>query len=160
MTAERPMEDQQTSSQSMKAEPNGEMPPVDVDITPSTGIIDRVIEGSVGKALKHASVRTVFGEPVTEGDRTVIPVARVTANYGFGAGSGRSSDEDENQTGSGSGGGGGGRVKANPIGYIELTAGEARFVPIIDRSAMMAIFASVAGFVLFLTLPRLIRGRQ
>jgi uncharacterized spore protein YtfJ len=141
----------------LKAELNGEIPSVEVDVTPTTGVLDRVIEGTIGKALRHVNAHTVFGDPVTQADRTVIPVARVTANYGFGAGSGRSNDEEDNPTGSG--GGGGGRVKATAIGYIEMTPGAARFVPILDRSAMITSLASFAGFALLLTLPRLIRRR-
>lgn len=155
MAEEQPMEAQTPPPTSAKAKPDGEMPPVDVEITPPTGIMDRVIEGTIGKALSHVNARTVFGEPVTEGDRTVIPVARVTVNYGFGAGSGRSADEKEG--GTGTGGGGGGRVNATAIGYIEMTPGDARFVPIIDRSTLIAGLAPVAGIVLILTLPRLLR---
>jgi uncharacterized spore protein YtfJ len=120
--------------------------------------MDRIIEGAVSKALSHADVRTVFGEPVTHGDRTVIPVARVTANYGFGAGSGQGEGKEEHQRGSG--GGGGGRVKASPIGYIEITNGSAHFVPIIDRTTMLTTLASVAAVALILMLPGMLRSRQ
>jgi uncharacterized spore protein YtfJ len=105
-------------------------------------------------------VRTVFGDPVTQGDRTVIPVARVTANYGFGAGSGQGEGDEEHQRGSGGGGGGGGRVKASPIGYIEMTNGSAHFVPIIDRTTILTTLASVAAVAFILMLPAMLRNRQ
>lgn len=157
MSMEEPLESQDLISGTAKSEVNGEMPPAGVDITPPTGILDRVIEGTIGRALGRASARSVFGDPVTQGDRTVIPVARVSIGYGFGAGSGKSNDEEESPTGSG--GGGGGRVKETPIGYIEMTPGEARFVPIIDRSALLASLVPLAFFGLFFTLPRLLRRR-
>lgn len=140
--------------------PNGEMRPEQVDISTATGMMDRVIEGAIGKALTHADVRTVFGEPVTHGDRTVIPVARVTANYGFGAGGGEGEREDAPQHGSGGGGGGGGRVKAHPIGFIEMSNDSAQFVPIVDRGEMMARFSMLAIVAMFLLLPALFVNRQ
>jgi len=140
--------------------PNGEVPTGDVDIQAASGLMDRIIEGAVSKALSHADVRTVFGDPVTHGDRTVIPVARVTANYGFGAGSGQGEGQMEHQRGSGGGGGGGGRGKASPIGYIEMTGDSAHFVPIIDRTTMLTTLASIAGVALILTLPGKVRSRQ
>ncbi len=155
MTAEHVTETPMTPPVEPKAET---MPPADVEIPETTGIMDRVIEGSIGKALKSVDAHNVFGDPVTQGNRTVIPVARVTINYGFGAGSGRAEDEEKGPTGSG--GGGGGRVRTNAIGYIEMTPDEARFVPILDRSTLITSLISLAGFALFLSLPRLLRRRR
>jgi uncharacterized spore protein YtfJ len=142
---------------------NGEILSENVDVPAASGLLDQIIEGVVGKALSHADVHTVFGDPVTHGDLTIIPVARVTANYGFGAGSGQGEgegeDKKERQRGSG-GGGGGGRVKASPIGYIEMTNGSANFVPIVDRTTMLTTLATIAGVALILTLPGLLRSRD
>lgn len=70
---------------------------------------------SVAERLgEHASVETVYGDPISVGDRTVVSVASV--GYGFGGGGG----ED--------GGGMGGGVGATPVGVVELTADETRFV--------------------------------
>lgn len=69
----------------------------------------------------HAGASAVFGEPVEKGDRVVVPVAQ--SILGTGAGGGSGTDE-------GGGLGGGGGVVARPVGYIEVTSGEARFVPL------------------------------
>jgi len=140
--------------------PNGEVHPENVDMSSASGLMDRVIEGAIGKALTHADVRTIFGEPVAHGDRTVIPVARVTANYGFGAGGGEGQREDVQNRGSGGGGGGGGRVKAHPIGFIEMSNDAARFVPIVDRGEMMTRFGTLAIITMLLLLPALLFNRQ
>lgn len=158
MSEQPEMEAREVPPASPTTKPNGEVPAVDIDVTtPQTGIMERVVEGAVGRALSHADARAVYGDPITQGDRTVIPVARVTVNYGFGAGSGSTPDEKHVEIGSG--GGGGGRVKTNAIGYIELTPDTARFVPIIDRSTIISSLVSLAGIVFFLALPRLVRGR-
>ena len=64
---------------------------------------------------------TVFGDPVEREGITVIPVAK--ARFGFGGGGGAGGREGEE----GSGGGGGGGALVNPVGYIELHDGAARF---------------------------------
>lgn len=142
------------------AKPNGEIRPENVDITTTSGLMDRVIEGAIGKALTHADVRSVFGEPVNHGDRTVIPVARVTANYGFGAGSGEGEREDAHNHGSGGGGGGGGRVKAHPIGFIEMSNDSASFVPIVDRTEILTRLGTIAMIAALFMLPAMLFNRQ
>lgn len=136
----------------------GELKVPDVDMTTPSGIMDKVIEGSIGRVLNQVDAHTVFGDPVTQGDRTVIPVARTTVNYGFGAGSGTSTDEKRG--GTGGGGGGGGRVRSTSIGYIELTPSQARFVPIIDRNTLITGLANFAGVALVLSLPMLLRRKR
>lgn len=69
-----------------------------------------------------ASVRRVFGEPVTMHDRTVIPMARVKTAFGFGGGSGPApaAGDAADRARSSGGGGGGGNGSAEPVGAIEL----------------------------------------
>jgi uncharacterized spore protein YtfJ len=121
-------------------------------------MMDRVIEGAVGKALSHTDVRTVFGEPVKQGEYTVIPVARVTANYGFGAGSGEGERKDAPNRGSG--GGGGGRVRAHPIGFIEMSNDSVQFVPIVDRGEIFSRLGTIALIAALFILPALLFNRQ
>jgi uncharacterized spore protein YtfJ len=85
-----------------------------------------------------ASVKQIYGEPVTVGNRTVIPVARI--RYGFGGGAGRKKQEDQE------GGGGGGGVVAVPAGALEITPEGTRFIPLDDKRTMGAALA--VGFVL------------
>jgi uncharacterized spore protein YtfJ len=89
-----------------------------------------------------ASVKNVYGDPVTAGDRTVIPVASV--RYVFGGGGGAKGDLRE-----GEGGGGGGKVSAKPCGALEITPRGTRFVPFIQPKAVGFAFAVgiVAGAV-------------
>ena len=85
-----------------------------------------------------ASVRNVYGEPVTVGDRTVLPVAKVFFSFGGGGGKGRSQEE-------GSGGGGGGMVRAYPAGALEVTPQGTRFIGVHDVKLLgLAMAAGVA----------------
>jgi uncharacterized spore protein YtfJ len=93
------------------------------------GLLDRI-----------SGARLCFGEPVTSGGRTVIPVARVRTAGGWGWGSG-----DERDGGSGSGGGGGGLVEAKPTGFIEFDDAGARYHPIPDPDRLVTTVKALAG---------------
>ncbi|WP_276259937.1 spore germination protein GerW family protein [Haloglomus litoreum] len=72
--------------------------------------------------LPDADARTVYGDPVTQGDRTVVPAARISHRFGGGFGG-----SGEGQPG-GYGGGGGGGVTAEPAGALEVSPDGTRFV--------------------------------
>ena len=93
-----------------------------------------------------ASVRTVYGEPLSIEGKTIIPVARV--RYGFGAGGGSDSDAEE------SGVGGGGGVEVTPVGVIEITPGETRFVPFEEKRRIVRVLVIGTLIALFLLLRR------
>lgn len=87
---------------------------------------------AVVEQFPAADAETVYGEPVTQGDRTVVPVARVRHRFGGGFGSGGGRDGDTESTGYGGGGGGG--VTAEPAGALEVSAEGTRFVDADERS--------------------------
>jgi uncharacterized spore protein YtfJ len=88
----------------------------------------------------QATVKTLYGEPISVHDKTIIPVAKISFAYGAGAGSGGMGENSTN----GEGGGGGG-VRAIPVGVIEISPGQTRFVPITSRKKLVA--ASFGGLV-------------
>ena len=99
---------------------------------------EQELVASIADRLKASGdVKVVFGEPQVIEGKTIVPVASVA--YAFGGGSGPSPQ------GQGEGGGGGGALRVKPLGVLEITAGQTRFVPIVDatRLAMMGIMASV-----------------
>ncbi len=77
-----------------------------------------------------SGARMCYGEPISGGDVTVVPVSRVRVAGGFGDG------ED--------GTGGGGAVDATPVGYIEVGPGGARYLPIEDPDRMLRVARSLA----------------
>ena len=74
--------------------------------------------------IDHAGAKIVYGEPVSVDGKTVLPVA--TIRYGFGGSTG----------GKGNGGGGGGLV-AKPLGVVEITPSQTRFIPIVSSRALV-----------------------
>ena len=78
----------------------------------SNNVVD-ILKGVVGELREIARSETIIGEPVTVGDRTVIPVVKISVRFGAGGGQG----EDEKSRG-GFGGGGGGGTKIEPAAFI------------------------------------------
>lgn len=123
------------------------------------GVLDRLAEKVGGKA----DVRAVFGQHVTAGNVTVIPVASVFGGFGAGvnltgvlaqppqpahaAGVAASIDPELP-----AGLGGGGGFVAWPIGFIEIEGGHARFRRLDDGGASFGIGAGVPGLVAGLAL--------
>jgi uncharacterized spore protein YtfJ len=91
-----------------------------------------LIDGAVEHLRSNASVKAVYGNPISAEGKTVIPVAKVA--YGFGAGTGSGSRFKKNEhgkspaDGKGEGEGAGGGVAARPVGVVEITDHETRFV--------------------------------
>lgn len=99
-----------------------------------------------------ASVKTVYGEPLSIEGKTIIPVAKVRYGFGAGGGSGVTVGEDYESGASaeGYGGGGGGGIEVTPIGIIEITAGETRFIPFQEKRRIIRVLVIGALIALFL----------
>jgi uncharacterized spore protein YtfJ len=101
--------------------------------------------------LKRLNVGSAFGEPVQEGETTLIPVATVACGFGYGSGYGRGPGKKPGQAankpaegdspdaaapgegeGGGAGAGGGGWVK--PQGYIRIRGDEVAYEPMMNMS--------------------------
>jgi uncharacterized spore protein YtfJ len=123
-------------------------------VNDATNPLQRAVDRLLERILTVADVRRVFGEPVVQGDRTVIPVAQVRTMMGFGGGSGTEPSKGNGEAGprGGEGGGGGGGVKVMPLGYIEVTPEWTRFVPIVDRSRL--VVTAIIAFTLLMLVRR------
>ena len=100
-----------------------------------------------------ASVERAFGDPIERTERTVVPVARVV--YGFGGGFGSSVPGTESADAGSApeeGGGGGGGAVTQPLGVLEITDHETRFVRFTDWKRIGA--AVLLGVVFGLLLGR------
>lgn len=124
------------------------------------GFIERMAERLGGKA----SVRAVFGKPVSRDGLTIIPVARVRWAFGGGAGSslvpvGPGKDDDAPGTPTSSGSGGGGGMTADPVGYLEIGPDGASFVPItpVMPSPALILAGGATAALLLRGLARLLR---
>lgn len=78
----------------------------------ANNVVD-IIKGIVGELKEIARTETIVGEPITIGDKTLVPIIRIS--IGFGAGGGEGAD-DKNRGGFGGGGGGGAKIE--PAAFI------------------------------------------
>lgn len=104
----------------------------------------------IENTLERMRVTTVFGEPIHEGNVTVIPVAEMRINFGYGFGSGEAPDGSDAQTAArGSGGGLGARGVAQPRGYLRISADSVRFEPIMNQGRIALATLVLAAWVVF-----------
>ncbi|WP_242392540.1 spore germination protein GerW family protein [Anaeromyxobacter oryzisoli] len=82
------------------------------------------VQALVAQTRDALSVKRVFGDPIQQGDVTLIPVAIVGGGAGGGGGAGPS--------GQGSGEGGGFGVSARPAGVYVVKHGEVSWRPAVD----------------------------
>jgi uncharacterized spore protein YtfJ len=92
---------------------------------------------SLKESILTANVKAVFGEPVAAQGKTVIPVAKIIYGYGGGAGTGGAGNSGIR----GEGGGGGGGARAIPVGVVEVSNQQTRFIPITDRKKLAGAVA-------------------
>ncbi len=75
--------------------------------------VSEILKDIVGELKDIASSQTVIGEPITVGDKTVVPVVKISVGFGAGGGQGEYPEK-----GGGFGGGGGGAAKIEPSAFI------------------------------------------
>jgi len=75
--------------------------------------VSEILKDIVGELKNIADSQSVIGDPITIGDKTVVPVVKISV--GFGAGGGQGEQESK---GSGFGGGGGGAARIEPSAFI------------------------------------------
>ena len=110
----------------------------------SVALLQSLKDSIVGQA----GVKTIFGDPISAQGKTVIPVSKLVYGYGGGAGTGGVG----NSSAQGEGGGGGAAVRAIPVGVIEVTDQQTRFIPIHSPKRMAG--AVLAGALLGIILGR------
>jgi len=105
-----------------------------------------------------AHVDSVFGQPLTAGEHTVITASEVSVALGIGYGKGygsypsKVSGEVREQSGSGGGGGGGGMTLARPVAAIDVGPQGVKVVPVLDFTKMAMAFLTAVGSMIIVSL--------
>ena len=122
------------------------------------------------KLMAVARPGTVFGEPVSVGDYTVITASevRVGAGVGFGGGAGEGTgpvdEEGEEGAGQGSGmgvgGGGGGMSSGRPVAAVVVGPNGVHVEPIVDVTSLGIAFFTTLGamFLMLNKMRKALRG--
>ena len=96
--------------------------------SPAESVHAEEVLAMLGRQLgESATVGAVFGNPIVAGERTVVPVARLSATArGKGAG-----------------------FRTEPLAVVEITPRRVRIQPIVDVNRLIGrVFTSVFGFVI------------
>lgn len=96
--------------------------------------VSEVIQVIVGELRQIARSESIVGAPVTIGDRTIVPITKLS--IGFGAGGGEGSRTDK---GTGFGGGGGGGAMIEPVAFLVLDKDRIQLLTTRKHGAMEAI---------------------
>jgi uncharacterized spore protein YtfJ len=88
----------------------------------------RLIEGALDKVRATAGVKTVYGEPIKVDGKTIIPIAKMAHGAGAGA----------------------------PVGVVEISEGETKFVAINSKKkvGIAAAVGAAAGMLAGLFMGR------
>jgi uncharacterized spore protein YtfJ len=112
------------------------------------------LEALAERLQSSASVRTIYGDPIEAEGKVVIPVARVAYGLGGGFGTRRMKDQEGQNEQEPAGEGGGGGVTVFPVGVVEVTREQTRFVSVKKGGKAMWAVAFLAGFTLAKLLTR------
>ena len=93
-----------------------------------------------------ASVKTIYGEPIVAEGKTVIPVGRVAYAFCTCFGPEKKNDPEQQMEVGRAGGCGGGGVAARPVGVVQITKEDTRFIPIDEKTRLAG--ALLVGFFL------------
>ena len=139
-------------AQSNEARGTSQLSPAEVENTADR--FHGLVRDVVSQVCNNTGVRSVFGEPVTRGDVTIIPVASVYAGFGAGLGLG-SHEGSETDAGKGGGMGIGAGYVTQPWGVWEITKHGARF----RRSQPQGALATLIELAISLARGALTRRR-
>jgi uncharacterized spore protein YtfJ len=104
--------------------------------------LQQYFQSILDRLQTNASVKTVYGDAITTEGKTIIPVARVA--YAFHAGvcplrKGGGGEEGE-------AGRGGAGIHIRPVGVLEITKEETKFIPIGEKRKLVG--ALLIGLIL------------
>ena len=98
-----------------------------------------ILQGVVGELKEMARTESIVGEPITVGDKTVIPIVKISVGFGAGGGQG-----EHDKAGHGFGGGGGGGARIEPAAFIIMDAEGIRLLPA-KKGSWEGVIESIPG---------------
>lgn len=118
---------------------------------------EEIMSAITDQVKDTANVRVIFGNPVTADGVTVIPVGAVKIAGGGGGSHAGAAPQGEGEAAE-SGMGLGVKVITRPLGYIEVSNGSAKLIPIIDVTRIVLASLVATGLAL-LTFGKLFMRR-
>jgi uncharacterized spore protein YtfJ len=118
---------------------------------PKLGVSFEFSQNAAEGMFATADVNRVFGRPIKQENKVIIPAAEVLWAGGFGGGSGAwdapVNEAEDAASGAGDGSGGGGRSFARPVAVIIADEDGVRVEPIIDPTKILLAALTAGGFM-------------
>ncbi|NPE31630.1 sporulation protein [Methanococcoides sp. SA1] len=102
--------------------------------------LEDVMKEVTSELERLVSAKTVVGEPVIAGGKTILPITKVS--FGFGSGGGEGSKDGVK---SGFGGGGGGGAKIEPVAFLVISDEGVRLMTLSGNSDLGKLLDAVPG---------------
>ncbi|NOQ48171.1 MAG: sporulation protein [Methanococcoides sp.] len=102
--------------------------------------LENVMKEVTSELERLVSAKTVVGEPVIAGGKTILPITKVS--FGFGSGGGEGSKDGGE---SGFGGGGGGGAKIEPVAFLVISDEGVRLMTLSGKSDLGKLLDAVPG---------------
>ena len=100
--------------------------------------LEDIMKEVTSELERLVSTKTVVGEPVVAGDKTIIPVTKVSFGFGSGGGEGSKGGNE-----SGFGGGGGAGAKIEPVAFIVVSDEGVRLMSLSGKSDLGKLMEAV-----------------
>ena len=99
--------------------------------------ISELVTSAMQNIREMVDVNTIIGNPIETSDGvTIIPISRVS--FGFGAGGSEFAPKNEKPD-SLFGGGSGAGVSITPVGFLVVSAGDVKMVPVASDASAVAV---------------------
>ena len=105
-----------------------------------TFFVDKLLDGLSDRLRTFAESVRIVGEPITYGDKIIIPV--ISVNTGFaGAGGGGKKGEKGNEAASLGGGGAG--IRITPQGFLVITESDVQLLSFSQKTRMESLIKTI-----------------
>jgi uncharacterized spore protein YtfJ len=108
----------------------------------ANGSLVDVLQAVVGELRQMARSESIIGTPVTIGDRTVLPITKLSFGFGAGGAEGTSTDK-----GSGFGGGGGGGAMIEPVAFLIMDKDKVQLLTTKKSGVVEAVLEAAPGLI-------------
>lgn len=108
----------------------------------ASGNLVEVLQAIVGELRQIARSESIVGAPVTIGDRTIVPITKLSVGFGAGGAEGTRPDK-----GSGFGGGGGGGAMIEPVAFLVLDKERIQLLTTKKQGAFEAVLEAAPDLI-------------
>lgn len=102
-------------------------------------IVDRMLDSLADRLRTFAESVRIVGDPITHGDKIIIPVISVNTGFAGGGGGGKAKGGE----GSGTAGGGGAGIRISPKGFLVLTDEDVRLLSFGTKTRVESLMSAI-----------------